>query len=92
MGVAPLATQGSNPRLADPGRDPRQVLRLTRLSLALDRLRPCRAATAATAAGSVRQLANDSRTRFFAAVELTPQTAGTPTCSTSPWPYPYPYP
>ena len=47
-------------------------------------LRPCRAATAATAAGGCRQLANDSRTRFFAAVELAPQTAGTTTCSTSP--------
>ena len=42
-------------------------------------LRPCRAATAATAAGGCRQLANDSRTRFFAAVELAPQTAGTTT-------------
>ena len=50
-------------------------------------LRPCRAATAAiaaTAAGGCRQLANDSRTRFFAAVELVPQTAGTTTRSTEP--------
>ena len=37
-------------------------------------LRPCCAARAATAA--VRQLANDSSTRFFAAVELAPQTTG----------------
>ena len=40
-------------------------------------LRPCRAARAATSA--VRQLANESSTRFFAAVELAPQTAGTTT-------------